>query len=56
MFRHGIRSWLTTYPGETLPVSVWDSDGGLGVLTKVGIKQMTEFGEYFADFYSKNVY
>jgi hypothetical protein len=26
---------------------VWDSQGGLGVLTNVGVKQMTEFGEFF---------
>ena len=56
MFRHGIRSWLQTYAGEPLPVSLWDSQGGLGVLTNVGIKQMTQFGEYFANFYNKNVY
>ena len=51
MFRHGIRSWLQTYTGEPLPVSVWDSQGGLGVLTNAGIKQMNKFGEFFGGHY-----
>ena len=51
MFRHGIRSWLQTYPGEPLPISVWDSQGGLSSLTNAGVKQMTEFGEYFGKYF-----
>ena len=51
MFRHGVRSWLQTYPGEPLDVSIWNSEGGLGVLTNAGVKQMTEFGQYFANYY-----
>ena len=51
MFRHGVRSWVRTFPNETLPVSVWDSQGGLGVLTNAGIKQMNKFGEFFGGHY-----
>jgi hypothetical protein len=55
MFRHGVRSWVRTFPNETLPVSVWDSQGGLSVLTNVGIKQMTEFGEFFSKYYKRSI-
>ena len=55
MFRHGIRTWLQTYPGEPLPVSIWDSQGGLGVLANVGKKQMTEFGQFFAKYFKDSI-
>ena len=55
MFRHGIRTWLQTYPGEPLPVSIWDSQGGLSVLTNVGIKQMTEFGDFFGSYFKDSI-
>ncbi len=53
MFRHGVRSWVQNYPNETIPVSYWDQFGGLGQLTSVGVKQMTEFGDYFKNYYNK---
>jgi len=55
MFRHGVRSWTRTYPGEPLPVCVWDSQGGIAVLTNAGIKQMTEYGEFFKNFYQDSI-
>ena len=55
MFRHGVRSWVKTFPNEPLPISVWDSQGGLSVLTNVGIRQMTEFGEFFSKYYTNSI-
>ena len=51
MFRHGVRSWTRNFPNEPLNQSVWDEYGGLGQLTSVGIKQMTQFGLYFSKHY-----
>jgi hypothetical protein len=55
MFRHGVRSWTKTYPNEPLPVTVWDSQGGLSVLTNAGIKQMTEYGKFFNKYYKDSI-
>ena len=55
MFRHGVRSWTKTYPKEPLPVSVWDSQGGLSVLTNAGVQQMTEYGLFFKKYYQDSI-
>ena len=53
MFRHGVRSWVKNFPNEPINKSVWDKYGGMGQLTSVGVKQMTEFGGYFRNYYEK---
>jgi hypothetical protein len=54
IFRHGVRSWYKKYPKET-NTSVWDACGGLGQLTKAGVKQMYDFGTYFRDYYQDSI-
>ena len=53
MFRHGVRSYIQSFPNETVPESYWDKYGGYGQLTSVGVQQMSEFGEYFAKYYEQ---
>ena len=53
MFRHGVRSWLQNFPNEPVNASFWDQFGGYGQLTSVGVKQLTEFGAYFKQYYEK---
>ena len=55
MFRHGIRSWISNFPNEPINASIWDKYGGLGQLTDYGIKQMTEFGTFFKNYYQKKI-
>ncbi len=55
MYRHGVRSWTKTFPNEPLPVCVWDSQGGLSVLTNAGVQQMTEFGEFLKKYYQNSI-
>ncbi len=51
MFRHGVRSWVSNFPNEPLSPSIWDKFGGFGQLTNYGVKQMTEFGNFFKTYY-----
>ena len=51
MFRHGVRSWVRTFPAEIVPAAYWDQFGGYAQLTSVGVKQMTEYGAYFKQYY-----
>lgn len=50
--RHGVRSWLRTYPNESLPISIWEKEGGVGQLTSIGKQEITEFANYFTSFYN----
>lgn len=55
LFRHGARSWIRTYPNESVPNSHWDSDGGLSQLTSIGRTQIMEFAEYFKSYYGDDI-
>ena len=55
MFRHGARSWYANFPNEPIDPSIWDKYGGYAQLTTAGVKQMTQFGDYFKKFYEKDI-
>jgi len=55
MFRHGVRSWVSSYPGEPLNISVWDSQGGLSVLTNNGVEQMANYGKFFREYFGEKI-
>ncbi|XP_063158108.1 prostatic acid phosphatase-like [Candoia aspera] len=44
IFRHGDRSPMTTFPTNTVSEDVWPQ--GYGQLTKIGMQQQYEFGQY----------
>ena len=55
MFRHGVRSWYGNFPTEPTNPSIWDKYGGYAQLTESGFKQMTQFGEYFKNYYASEI-
>ena len=55
MFRHGVRSWVGNFPKEPINPSIWDKYGGFSQLTEAGFKQMTQFGEYFREYYKSEI-
>ena len=55
MFRHGARSWYANFPNEPIDPSIWDKYGGYGQLTSAGVKQMTQFGDYFRKYYEEDI-
>jgi hypothetical protein len=55
MFRHGARSWYANFPNEPIDPSIWDKYGGYGQLTSAGVKQMTQFGDYFRNYYEEEI-
>jgi hypothetical protein len=55
MFRHGVRSWYDNFPNEPINPSIWDTYGGYAQLTTAGVKQMTQFGDYFRKYYGEDI-
>ena len=55
MFRHGVRTWYTNFPKEPIDPSIWDQYGGFAQLTSAGVKQLTEFGAFFGDYYRDQI-
>ena len=51
MYRHGVRSWYSNFPTETIDPSIWNIYGGYAQLTSAGVKQMTRFGAYIKELY-----